>query len=101
MTHSQPLFWVPNKHKTTSGDAPAINGSTPNKYYGYYENDYREQAIFVFDYASREGVLYHGDAGWERTYKVVDGLVPELILSQHEEMWLQACWNAATSFEEK
>jgi hypothetical protein len=36
-----------------------------------------------------------------RGYNVVDGLVPALIMSEQEEMWLQACWNAATAFDRK
>jgi hypothetical protein len=57
--------------------------------------------IFVYEREARTGTLWMGDAGWERGYKVADGLVPALILSELEEMWLQTCWNAATAFEQK
>lgn len=42
-----------------------------------------------------------GDYGWEKPVDVVDGDAPELILSAEERMWLQACWNAATTFAQK
>jgi hypothetical protein len=37
-----------------------------------------------------------GDASWENAYAVVDGMVDDLILDDHEKTWLLACWCAAT-----
>jgi hypothetical protein len=98
---SETIFQVKNRHSVSAGKPPQIDGNTKGKYHGYFENEHGEQAIFVYDRETKSGVLWLGDAGWEKPYKVIDGLAPELILSQEEEMWLQACWNAATTFEEK
>jgi hypothetical protein len=95
------IFQAKNKYSDDSGEPPHIDANTPNKYHGYFENSYGEQLIFVYDKEAKSGVLWHGDAGWQKSYSVIDGLSPELMLSEQEEMWLQACWNAATEFEEK
>lgn len=95
------IFQARNRHGVSAGNPPAINTTSASKYYGYFENEHGEQAIFIYDREMKTGMLWMGDAGWERAYKVMDGLAPELILSQEEEMWLQACWNAATTFEPK
>jgi len=95
------VFQVRNKHWSDSGKPPQIDGNTQGKYHGYFENSYGEQLIFVYDRETKSGTLWHGDAGWEKSYKVIDGLAPELMLSEQEEMWLQACWNATTELEEK
>lgn len=97
MTDKQHIFSVGNKHKATSGQAPQIDGNIKGKYYGYFENEYGEQIIFVYDYTIKSGIVWMGDAGWEKSYKVIDGLVPELNLSDREETWLQVCWNTATA----
>jgi hypothetical protein len=98
---SEIVFQVRSKHSAAAGKPPQIDGNAKGKYHSYFENSYGEQLIFVYDRQSKSGVLWHGDAGWEKSYKVVDGLAPELVLSEQEEMWLQACWNAATELEEK
>lgn len=95
------IFQVRNNHSAASGNPPQIDANAKGRYQGYFENEHGEQAIFVYDRETKTGTLWMGDAGWETPYKVIDGLAPALILSQDEEMWLQACWNAATDFEEK
>jgi hypothetical protein len=75
---------------------PQIDEQTfPNVYRSYFENQYGEQAIFLYDYEQERGTLYMGDAGWEHPSDVVDGKVPELILSHPEQAWLLACWEAS------
>lgn len=91
----QLLFWVNNKHTGKSGAPPQVDGNIRKRYHGYFENEYGEQAIFVYDYEVREGVLWLGDAGWEHLYPVVDGDVPELILGENELVWLSNCWRSA------
>ena len=98
---TSPIFRVGNKHTDSTGEPPRVDGNVRGRYYGYFENEHGEQAIFVYDRETRAGVIWMGDAGWEQSYPVVDGLVPALILSEEEETWLQACWNAATAFEGK
>jgi hypothetical protein len=85
-----PLFQVRNHHSAACGTPPHIDDLRPNQYLGYFENQYGEQAVFVYDR------LYLGDAGWETSHTVVDGAVPDLVLSETERLWVRACWQAAT-----
>ena len=92
-----PLFQVRNHHSATSGQSPHIDDLRPNQYLGYFENEHREQVVFVYDRDSDQGILYLGDAGWETPHAVVNGAVPDLTLSETELRWLHACWQAATA----
>ena len=40
----------------------------------------------------RAAVLFMGDAGWEQAHSVVNGTIPDLLLSAAERLWLRACW---------
>lgn len=99
MTSKPAIFKVSNKHAASSGNAPRVDGNEPGKYHGYFENEYGEQAIFVYDRETRTGTLWMGDAGWEGPIEVTRGAVEELMLSEVEALWLGACWLAATSRE--
>lgn len=98
MTDSQrpTLFRVSNKQKTDNGQPPSFDGDTPNRYYGYFMNSYGEQLIFEYNRETRQGTLWHGDAGWDVSNPVVDGQAPELILAKDELLWLRACWISAS-----
>jgi hypothetical protein len=97
MSNELPIFWVGNHHVQGSGSPPHVDGDIRKRYHGYFENEYGEQAIFVYDYEVNEGILWLGDAGWETPHKVVDGEVAELMLGQNESAWLSVCWNAAVA----
>jgi hypothetical protein len=58
----QTIFSVTNHHVASCGLPPHIEDTSPNCYRGYFENEHGEQAIFVYDRASREATLYMGDA---------------------------------------
>jgi hypothetical protein len=92
-----PLFQVGNHHSAESGTPPQVADLTANQYRGYFENEYGDQAIFVYDRDSGTATLWLGDAGWQSPHTVVDGGVPDLLLSETELMWLSACWRAATA----
>lgn len=92
-----PLFQVRNHHSATSGPPPHIDDLRSNQYVGYFENPYGEQAVFVYDRDSNQAMLYLGDAGWETPHAVVNGAVPDLILSDTELLWLHACWQASAA----
>jgi len=92
-----PLFQVRNHHSAASGPPPHIDDLRPNQYLGYFENQYGEQAVFVYDGDSSQALLYLGDAGWETSHTVVDGVVPDLVLSEVERLWVRTCWQTATS----
>ncbi len=97
---NQPLFQVTNHHGEACGIPPQIDEQTfPDVYRSYFENQNSEQAIFLYDYEQERSTLYMGDAGWEHPYDVVDGKVPELILSHPEQLWLLACWEASEALK--
>ena len=90
-----PLFAVRNHHSAECGRPPHIDDRSPSHYLGYFENQHGEQAVFVYDRDSRQAIVYVGDAGWGISHAVVDGAVPDLILSETERLWVRACWQAA------
>ena len=91
-----PLFQVRNHHSAECGTPPHIDDRSPSRYLGYFENQYGEQAVFVYDRDSHQASLYLGDAGWQTAHAVIDGDVPDLVLSETERQWVRACWHAAT-----
>lgn len=92
-----PLFRVRNHHSANCGPPPHVDDVGSNHYLGYFENQYGEQAVFIYNHDSHKAVLYLGDAGWDTPHAVVDGAVPDLILSETERLWLRACWQAAAA----
>jgi hypothetical protein len=94
----QPIFSVKNNHIPQAGAPPHIDDShAPQVYIGYYQNLYGEQCIFTYDRETKQGTLYMGDAGWEHAFEVRDGrVVGDLTLQRQEQLWLTACWMAAT-----
>ena len=92
-----PLFSVHNHHSADCGTPPHIDDHRPSQYLGYFENQHGEQAVFVYDRDSSRATVYIGDAGWEAPHAVVDGAVPDLVLSETERLWVRACCQAATA----
>ncbi len=92
-----PLLQVRNHHSADCGKPPYIDDSRSNRYLAYFENQHGEQAVLVYDRDSNQAVLYLGDAGWEISHTVVDGAVPDLVLSEVEQLWVRACWQAASA----
>lgn len=92
-----PLFCVRNHHSVECGTPPRIDDYSPSQYLGYFEDQHGEQAVFVYDRDSSQASVYMGDAGWDAPYAVLDGAVPDLVLSETERLWVRACWQAATA----
>ncbi len=92
-----PLFCVRNHHSADCGVPPCIADLSPSQYLGYFENQHGEQVVFVYDRDSSRAMVYVGDAGWDAPHAVVDGAVPDLVLSETERLWVHACWQAATA----
>ncbi len=90
------LFRVSNHHTPGCGDPPYIDGDTKGKYYGYFQNQHGEQALFIYDYNTQEGTVWLGDNGWDEAVEVLDGRATGLVMDTSEALWLQACWRAAT-----
>ena len=92
----KPFLQIPNHHLASCGDPPTIIGGDENVYIGYYENQHGEQWVFTYDRRTKMAQLRGGDVGWETLYAVEDGVAPDLILGLEEQLWLRACWVAAT-----
>ncbi|SRR5258708_39464356 len=95
------IFVVPNNHSAECGIPPQIEANQLAQYYGYFENEHKEQFIFVYERHKKQGKLWVGDNGWEHPVSITDLEHPNVTLSKSERLWLQACWMAATVFEEK
>lgn len=92
---NRPFFSMINVHVADCGTPPAFSNDRSDDYHGYFENRDGEQWVFTYDRATKKGELRGGDAGWERVYAVIDGRAPQLVLSEDELRWLDACWDAA------
>src|SRR5262245_25862498 len=92
---TQALLTIWNKHSQLCGEAPAVTNHAGEHYYGYFENRFGEQWVFVYDHERKIAELRGGEIGWDQIVTVHDGQV-DLILGKAEAAWLQACWKAAT-----
>ena len=95
-----PLFEVSNHHVEGAGEPPVVDGDEPGIYFGYFANEYGEQAIYTYDHETGEATLRMGDAGWHDVHRVVNGEVAGLLLSNAELSWLRACWMATGGLKE-
>lgn len=92
----EPIFSVTNHHSAACGEPPHVADGDLSRYRGYFENEYGEQAIFVYDRQTQQGTVWMGDAGWTAAHRVREGVAPDLDLTPAEKTWLRACWDAAT-----
>lgn len=67
-------------------------------YLARFTNRFGEEWEFRYDPLVKEGFLTGSDVDWQ-TYRVLEGKVPELILSDEEVRWLQKEWAKATRTE--
>jgi hypothetical protein len=93
-TVDSPLFRVSNHLTDDRGPAPAIDGDEAGRYYGYFANQYDEQAVFVYEYQTGQASLWMSDSGWREAHRVVDGRTEGVILNESEAAWIRACWLA-------
>ena len=61
-----------------------------------YTNEYGEQWIFEYDSLTGEGILKGSEINW-KSYKVIEGKVPGLLLNDGELIWLKETWKKATA----
>ncbi len=92
---SHPLFTIWNTHTADCGEPPAITNQASRKYYGYFQNRFTEQWVFVYDPERKIGELRGGDIGWNTVVTVKEGQA-DVMLGKDELAWLQTCWKAAT-----
>ena len=53
----EPIFWVGNHHVADCGKPPHIDGDIRKRYHGYFENQYGEQAVFIYGHEVKAGTL--------------------------------------------
>lgn len=94
------IFEVSNHHTPGEKLPPHITETPKRRYLGYFENQYGEQTIFVFDYSLGEGFVFCGDANWE-VYPVREGVAVELMFNEVEKSWLRNCWETALRAKSK
>jgi len=92
----EPFFAMRNIHGSDAGEPPICLNDAAGKYFGYFENLFGEQWVFVYDRETSKAELCGGDVGWHNKFPVTDGRADGLILGREELQWLQACWAAAT-----
>jgi len=90
-----PLFQAWNTHYPSCGEPPSFTTQANQRYYGYFQNRFGEQWVFVYDHESKLGELRGGDIGWQTVVTVREGQA-DIVLGKAEAAWLQACWKAAT-----
>ena len=91
----EPFFAMRNRHGADCGKPPIVSNDASQKYYGYFENFFGEQWVFVYDRETKTAELRGGDAGWQNVFPVADGRADGVILGRDELQWLQTCWTAA------
>ncbi|HEV3261120.1 MAG TPA: hypothetical protein VG013_29985 [Gemmataceae bacterium] len=92
---STAFLQISNTHGADCGDPPTITNESASKYYGYFQNRFGEQWVFVYDQEKKIGELRGGDIGWDTVFIVKEGRV-DVVLGKAETAWLHACWQAAT-----
>jgi hypothetical protein len=103
------ILIVTNNHVASCGPAPALGDIHEYLYCGYFENQWREQWLFIVDRAGlaslrggdvecgrRPGwphVLMLVDVGGEARATKADG--ESVLLGLDEQAWLNVCWSAS------
>jgi hypothetical protein len=97
----KPIFSTTNNHTKSGITPPVVNNDDHDQYVGYFQNEHSEQWIFTFDRRSRKGILTGGDVSWKQLPVLGVGGGPTVgtTLSKTEQLWLAACWAAATAFD--
>jgi len=67
-----------------------FNGCPKEKYRAEFTNEYGEEWVFEYDYATGIGNVKGSDIAWNH-YPVIDGQAEGLILNQRELEWLRLC----------
>jgi hypothetical protein len=74
------VFAAHNNHTPHCGLPPRVrNIDNPRLYYGYFENRFGEQFVFVFDPATKTGTISGGDLDWGEPKTFTLGLVAEAL----------------------
>ena len=52
---SAAFFQMHNTHSLNSGNPPTFSNDARNSYFGYFQNRFGEQWVFVYDYEKKLG----------------------------------------------
>ena len=77
----QVIFQAVNNHGSSSGTLPYRTTDVPGLYVDYFENEHKEQFIFVYDHKRKQGTLWMGDSGWNNGIPISDSQKPNVVLS--------------------
>jgi hypothetical protein len=71
------ILRIYNNHVADCGMPPCFTNrddttSKRGNYYGYFENRYGEQMIFVYEYEAERGFVWSGDCGWKTKIEVAE-----------------------------
>jgi hypothetical protein len=91
--YDEELMRLSNHHASL---APVIE-ERPGRYLGYFENNFGEQLVFVYDDGEADAVVLLGDVGWEPCRVSDAGGLPnagDVILNDEELAFVSACWIA-------
>ena len=92
------LFVVENRHTSAHGLAksPTFHDNDPARCTSFFQDEFGEQAVFVYDHKERNSTLYLGIQQWQpiRLYHAVPSSLKHP-LHESQALWLQACWRAA------
>jgi len=89
------VLTVINNHVEECGKPPGLT-TGKGHYTAYFENLEGEQLVFQYNRKEHKCVLWHGDLGWDKPQDVKDGIVPDIILSREEKIWLKLVWAVAS-----
>lgn len=106
----RPILEIWNNHSVNSGEPPFITNRYRNKkkyeggewanWVSYFENEYGEQALLIYNPGFEEVKLWMGDYSWIDDVKLnLKKPVLEQIrncfrmVTREEELWLKACWD--------
>jgi hypothetical protein len=74
------VFAAHNIHDPSCGRPPRLrNIDNPGLYYGYFENRYGEQFVFIFDRVTKTGTVSGGDLSWNDPKAFTLGLLDEAL----------------------
>ena len=88
---NEEFLTVKNAHHAGSGRPPVLQ--TGESYLSYFENDRREQWVFILDWGSEVFFLAGGNLGWGKRTIGEPGL-KGLVLGVPEQLWVLACLHA-------
>lgn len=93
---SENVITIKNRQSKDCGNPPDLKPSI-DQMVGYFENEYGEQSVFIFDKSKKEGLFYSGDAGWDTPFPmtIVNGKVValDLVLTPKEKEWFVLCFS--------